>query len=282
MGSPTKSGRRSTDISIRSREFWVRPCPWCEEILEPTQDEDGYWMPGLIGHSCSGYDEEKEEKAKCIAAWQTSNQEDRFQAACRLGGMTERRQMMTFESFDRERQPAAYDKAEHFFVMPQSLIFCGPYGVGKTHLASAILYRWMRTGFEKQIKEPHASYTGGRGLFMTLPRLLMRIRATYKQKEGETEDAIIEHLINVPLLVLDDVGKEKSTDHSRQTLFNVIDGRYVKNRHIIVTSNESVRGLADVMGGAAYSRMAEMGEFVNMKSGDYRAEQSAKRIKHPK
>lgn len=265
-------------ISPRSREFWVRPCQWCEEILEPTQDKDGYWMPGIIGHSCPGYDEEKERQKEYLAIREVEEQEQRWQTVCKLAAMTERRQQMTFESFDRERQPLAYEKAEHFFIMPQSLIFCGPYGVGKTHLASAILARWLRTGFEKQINEPYANYTGGRGFFITLPRLLMRIRATYKQKEGETEDAIIEHLISVPLLVLDDVGKEKSTDHSRQTLFNVIDGRYVKNRHIIVTSNESIKGLSGALGGAAYSRMAEMGEFVNMKSGyDYRAEMSAVR-----
>ena len=280
--SATRNGTRYTPLD---REFWVRPCPWCGETLEPTKIEDdtlrsGYWWrSGLIGHSCPGYEEEKLEQAKRLAVHEAQKREERWNTICARAGLTERRLQMTFESFERHKQPEAYDAAENFFTERQSLIFCGPRGTGKTHLASAILQRWLRKGFEKEIEEPSAIHAGGRGFFITLPELLLRIQASYKQRyTTQTEHAIIEYLTKVPLLVLDDVGKEKSSEFSRRTIFNLIDGCYVRRGRVIITSNDSDRDLAKALGGASYSRMLEMGQIVTMHDEyDYRQQMSAAR-----
>jgi DNA replication protein DnaC len=265
----------------------VRPCPWCGEVLEPTAEAHilprlkgkTWWKPGLIGHSCPGYDEEKAKQTERLAEIEERKREERWESICRLAGMSGRRLDMALESFERERQPEAYREAEHFFIEPKSLVFCGDVGTGKTHLACGILQRWMRTGFEREMEEPWGPYAGGRGLFITLPRLLLRIQATYKaQYSTETEDSIIEYLCDLPLLVLDDVGKQKRSDYSQRTLFNIVDGRYVKGKHIVITSNLSGDEFAAEVGEAVASRLIEMGKTVVMRPlRDYRKEMSAAR-----
>jgi len=276
VGEVLALGRTLTPLD---RGYWLRPCPFCEQVLEPYQDEDGYWIPGLarpkgdaLRHSCEGLEAERVLQAERRAKQEEEKDEARWEAICKRANMTERRLELTFDSFEKERQPEAYDEADHFFIEPISLLLCGPVGVGKTHLASAMMNRWIRTGFEKHIHKPMYSYVGGRGYFATLPRLLTRIRGSYnRDKSIETEEQILEYMTEVPLLVLDDLGKETDSDFSRRALFNIMDGRYVKNRPIIITSNETGDKLIKQMGQASYSRMLEMGKVIQMRrSGDYR------------
>lgn len=230
-------------------------------------------MPGLIKHTCPELEEIRPERKQRLAQVGVAKQEERWLDICGHAGLSERRRTMTFESFDRSKQADAYQAAEHFFTMPETMVFCGPVGVGKTHLASAILHRWLRTGFENEINQPNwgKGFIGGRGYFTTLPDLLTRIKATFKDGATETEDFIIRHCINFPLLVLDDVGKEKQSEYSQQVLFSIVDGRYVHKRPLIMTSNVMGREFADVVGQAVFSRLNEMGSIVNMKSsGDFR------------
>jgi DNA replication protein DnaC len=241
--------------------------------LEPFQDEDDYWMPGLVKHTCPGLEEIRAERRQRLAQRSEEKEEERWLTICGHAGLSERRRGMTFENFDSSRQPDAYEEAEHFFTMPQTIVFCGPVGVGKTHLASAILHRWLRIGFENEINQPNwgKGLVGGRGYFTTLPKLLSRIKATFKDNVLETEDQIIRRCVNFPLLVLDDVGKEKQSEYSQQILFSIIDGRYVHSRPLIMTSNAVGPEFGKVVGQAVYSRLCEMGTIINMQaSGDFR------------
>ena len=78
------------------------------------------------------------------------------------------------------------------------LLFTGPPGVGKTHLAVATLLGVLDRG--------------ARGEFVSVIRLLRRLQSTYQSAGTETEWEILRPLIGADLLVLDDLGTRRRTE----------------------------------------------------------------------
>ena len=80
----------------------------------------------------------------------------------------------------------------------------------------------------------------------------------------------------IDVLVIDDLGKEKKSDWTRQTLFDVINHRYEHQLPTIITTNlvsesgDDFSELANHVEGAVWSRLCEMCNNVITKSGDYR------------
>jgi DNA replication protein DnaC len=126
------------------------------------------------------------------------------------------------------------------------VVLSGRYGCGKTALAIGC----VRLAIER----------GQTALFVVVPNLLAKLRATYDRREGgPREDDLLADLAKVDVLVLDDLGKEQLDRHSgtvsgwvRERLFMVINGRYSDDeKRTIVTSNLSLEDLADRLGDEA-------------------------------
>lgn len=124
-----------------------------------------------------------------------------------------------------------------------SLILQSTVGCGKTHLACSIAHRILDR------------WKGQTGMcpvyFITEPEIYQRIIATYsytmeERQQKDSEDDIIRHLINYPLLIIDDLAKDEKADMRfvRRTMFKVIDGRYKANRPVVITTNKSFDELA--------------------------------------
>lgn len=144
------------------------------------------------------------------------------------------------------------------------LIFCGPCGVGKTHLAVAAL----RAMVERY---------GVRGLFFEFGTLLRRIQDTYDRRSETPSWAVIGPTIEADLLVLDDLGATRSTPWVLDTLGLIVGERYNRNRMTLFTTNRpehSPKGqsetLADRVGERLASRLAEMCRTVVMDGPDFR------------
>lgn len=75
---------------------------------------------------------------------------------------------------------------------------------------------------------------------------------------------------NIPVLVLDDIGKEKKSAWTQQILFDVINFRYEHLLPTIITTNFDADGLANHCEQAVWSRLYEMSSAVVTKGGDYR------------
>ena len=63
------------------------------------------------------------------------------------------------------------------------------------------------------------------------------------------------------LLILDDFGMERQTDYAREQVFNIIDGRYLTKRPLIVTTNLSLNHMkttTDLAEKRIYDRVLEM------------------------
>ncbi len=87
------------------------------------------------------------------------------------------------------------------------------------------------------------------------------------------EDFKIDKYANVPVLIIDDLGKERSTDWVCEQLYAIINSRYVNNRPTIITTEDDISDLEnsyDNKGKAILSRLKENIEIVPMLGSDYR------------
>ena len=159
-----------------------------------------------------------------------------------------------------ERFPAANDLREQ----GRGLLLDGQPGVGKTHLAVAVLKQVIQT-------------SGARGLFYDTRDLLRVIRSTYDPSIRTTELEILRPVMTADLLVLDDLGAEKTSEWVEETLNLIVNTRYNERRLTIFSSNyldipddTDPNSLLFRIGFRMRSRLHEMCEFIEMDGADYR------------
>jgi DNA replication protein DnaC len=154
--------------------------------------------------------------------------------------------------------------AEAFPVVSQGLLLEGQPGVGKTHLAVAVL---------KQVVQS----SGARGVFCDTRELLRVIRSTYDPSIRTTELEVLRPVMTADLLVLDDLGAEKTSEWVDETMNLIVNTRYNERRLTIFTSNyqdipddTDPNSLLFRIGFRMRSRLHEMCEFLVLDGADYR------------
>lgn len=103
------------------------------------------------------------------------------------------------------------------------LLLWGPHGTGKTHLAVAALRAIASKGVS--------------GRFCDFLELMREIRASYDPARDVTEGKVLDPVIGAEVLVLDDLGASRLTDWMNDTLFHILNQRYVHQRATIITTN---------------------------------------------
>jgi DNA replication protein DnaC len=175
-----------------------------------------------------------------------------------------------FSTYDNETLEDALARArafaDQFPVVTRGLFFLGDPGVGKTHLAAAILKQVILT-------------RGARALFYDTRDLLKLIRSTYNDLVKTTELDVLRPVMEADLLVLDDLGAEKTSEWVEETLNLIVNTRYNERRATIFTSNypdvppdsgADVISLHDRIGFRMRSRLHEMCDFLDLEGADYR------------
>jgi len=170
----------------------------------------------------------------------------------------------TFDTFDQSRCKTAYETAlkyarEFDSNEGQGILFTGTYGTGKTHLAAAIT-NYIISEFGISVK------------FGTFIDLLANIKASFSKDCVTSEEDLVNAMMNIDLLVIDDIGKEKNTEWSNAILYRLINRRYENYKPTIITSNLSIAELENEIGKATVSRIIEMCDGVKMDGSDYRKE----------
>jgi DNA replication protein DnaC len=153
--------------------------------------------------------------------------------------------------------------AERFPAVSKGLCLIGPHGIGKTHLAVAA----MRTVLAN----------GNQAIFYEVSDLLRLIRSTYNPVTKTAEMEILQPLLSAQLLVLDDIGKEKTSEWVEETMTFIVNTRYNHRLTTVFTSNyednpdiEALDSLRVRVGSRMYSRIHEMCDFVEYGGADYR------------
>ena|ERR671918_269499 len=146
----------------------------------------------------------------------------------------------------------------------RGLLLTGMPGVGKTHLAVAILKACI---FER----------GAQGLFYTTSDLMAMLRSTYTGEEKTTESQVLRAVAAADVLVLDELGRERSTEWRDEMLHLIVNTRYSERRLTIFTTNFDIGtdmtepdSLQCRVGFRVYSRLREMCEFIHLDAADYR------------
>jgi DNA replication protein DnaC len=149
----------------------------------------------------------------------------------------------------------------------RGVCFIGPPGVGKTHLAAAILSRMIEL-------------YGIRGAFHDTRALLKRLRHTYDERTQQSESSVLTPVLTADTLVLDDLGSEKMSEWVDETLNLIIGTRYNERRTTIVTTNYpdtddgDLNSLLARVGFRIRSRLHAMCDFVVIDGRDYRQRDS--------
>jgi DNA replication protein DnaC len=158
------------------------------------------------------------------------------------------------------------------------LLFMGPCGTGKTHLAVAVLKEVVLRGYD--------------AFFYDYNELLKQIQHSYNPESQATEMGVLEPVLAVELLLLDDLGASKPSAWALETVGHILNTRYNDKRLTLITTNyldadaapaEALHlpsgqalpraddTLADRVGQRIRSRLLEMCRTVDMRVPDYRA-----------
>ena len=149
------------------------------------------------------------------------------------------------------------------FPVDRGLLFMGPTGVGKTHLAVSIVRRLIEKGVP--------------GIFSEFGSLLKQIQDSYNPISKSSELKVLAPIYETDILVLDELGATIPTDWVRDTMYQIINKRYNDRKLTILTTNYSdiresdkEQTLEDRIGTRLRSRLYEMCTKVVMDGGDYR------------
>ena len=156
---------------------------------------------------------------------------------------------------DEERMETRFQRA----LPDEWIVLVGPVGVGKTHLAMAIGNAALAAGIVT--------------LFATVPDLLDHLRAAFAPAAEELYDDLFDRMRNAELLILDDLGAERSSSWAHEKLFQLVNYRYTLRWPTIITLNRKAWTYLD---DRLQSRLSDRSlvSFVSMEEArDYRSHQ---------
>jgi DNA replication protein DnaC len=243
-----------------------------EADTSPRQIDDGSETAGrstLACDSCSG------------TGWALTEGKGARPCGCRLQGRRARRfeescipalyREATLKSYQPDRRNLSQMRAlayAHTLVrdypkVDQGILFQGTIGVGKTHLAAAILIGLIEKGIACRFYEYRT--------------LLKNIQESYNPSTRMSEMDVLAPLFESQVVVLDELGALRPTEWVQDTLALIINARYSERKLTIFTTNyfderltDADETLEDRIGVRVRSRLYQMCKTVLIEGDDWR------------
>lgn len=179
---------------------------------------------------------------KCVA----ERKEILVNEAWRKTGVPQATRHATFENFEtRDLDPVMAAKRREALARTRKqvargngfIIMVGKYGTGKTHLACAAM-RAM-----------------GGGQFVTQADMIGALRQTYADNSGQ--DEMVDKYRNAKVFVLDELTSEVYGKDIAAFLYRILSHRHDNGRLTIITSNEQLDTVLEILGGRLADRIRQ-------------------------
>ena len=244
-------------LSGKSRDEQLR---WMDENppahLRRSED-DGRDRDELCP-SCGGlvHDDSEAERPRCRCAGALSRCQQRVDRADPGG-------RMTFDRIDRLMVEPSLARATALAEKVaagerRGLAMFGPPGVGKTHVAVAA----CRAAISRRVTAEYRNVV----------ELVGRVQATYGHglEDGETRADVIAQVAARDLVVLDDLGKERTSEDVQTIVYELVDAIHRSGARLVVCSNLSGAEYRSRYDEAVTSRIAGVCEIVPVLGEDRR------------
>lgn len=254
----TKTGTTSHSEGVR--------CEHCNEIVPPLEIEvlgNTRWVQPIC--KCEA-DIQKAE----LETYKNAQREREVRELFSISELGERFEESNFTNFDSRPGAETAEKIAKYYADNfeefglESILLWGVPGNGKSHLAAAVHNQLRKQG--KVV------------VFVSMPDLLNKIKATFNKGNNESEQQILKALNICDLLIIDDIGAEKTSDWVQEIVFLIIDNRYRRNKPVMATSNLEPKQLAGQIGRRSYDRMVEMSQPIENKATSYRRQVAKNRL----
>ena len=155
---------------------------------------------------------------------------------------------------------------DNFENKPKNIFFYGNTGVGKTFLSNCIAKELLDAGYSV--------------IYFTAFQLFDILSKGVFEKDA---DAIATHqnIFDCDLLIIDDLGAERSTDFALEKVYDIVDSRYRAKLPIILTTNLSMTEMkesADIRYTRIYDRIFEMCYPMQFTGRSWRKAEAARRF----
>lgn len=153
----------------------------------------------------------------------------------------------------------AKEFAENFGQGFTGFIFSGGCGTGKNHLSSAICHFLMAKG--KTV------------LCITIPELMMKLRAIYSKVSELSEENYVNTLCTIDFLVLDEIGIQHSNSENTEIIINhIVDRRTSHKKPLGMLTNLGYDDMIKALGMRVIDRMMmDKGLWINFNWESYRS-----------
>ena len=264
---PKETAGRKPGENYRNEEG-ILICGKCGEPRERMFPAGGIWKePHHVPSMCRCQREEYERQQEEAERTERMRRTERLRKQCFPS--SGRYASCTFDADDgRNTMQSTVCRAfaETFDPKdPEGLVLYGARGTGKSFHASCIANAVIVRGFSCLVTD--------------IKQVVNLMESSFEKRSGN-----LERILSPDLLILEDLGAQRSTEYVMEHVYDVIDGRYKAGKPMVITTNFDYKGRilnapADDPWGRVFDRIVEVGFPVKYDGFSRRREIGAKNRK---